>query len=232
MREALAARLGAGFRDDRRVAPRCGWQGRCSGAQIGAAVRRPAAGDRPRLRPAACGAHGRRLECARMAERAPPLPDVPAQGRPRATGRGRAAAAAVTAGRGRPAVSAPVAAAPPVVAAPASPAAPPVVATPSRPPPARDPIGDLIRAGETGSAAAKDSLAKVIAAQRALTKLGYGPDQERRRDRTGHAPGDREVRARPQACGHGRTQPAHRAGISSRQPGADLMSLALAVGSA
>ena len=46
---------------------------------------------------------------------------------------------------------------------------------PSRPPPARDPIGDLIRAGETGSAAAKDSLAKVIAAQRALTKLGYGP---------------------------------------------------------
>jgi hypothetical protein len=75
----------------------------------------------------------------------------------------------------RPAVSAPVAAAPPVVAAPASPAAPPVVATPSRPPPARDPIGDLIRAGETGSAAAKDSLAKVMAAQRALTKLGYGP---------------------------------------------------------
>ena len=50
-----------------------------------------------------------------------------------------------------------------------------MVATPSRPPPARDPIGDLIRAGETGSAAAKDSLAKVIAAQRALTKLGYGP---------------------------------------------------------
>jgi Putative peptidoglycan binding domain len=61
-----------------------------------------------------------------------------------------------------------------------TPAAPPPAAVPAPPPPPtkpaapRDPIGDLIRAGETGSAAARDPLARTIAAQRALTKLGYG----------------------------------------------------------
>jgi Putative peptidoglycan binding domain len=74
----------------------------------------------------------------------------------------------------RPAAPAPAPAAAPAatVTAPASPVPPPA---PTRPAPARDPIGDLIRAGETGSAAAKDSTAKALAAQRALTKLGYGP---------------------------------------------------------
>jgi hypothetical protein len=72
---------------------------------------------------------------------------------------------------------------PPVnFAAPANPV-PPVsaVAVPTKPAPslpkpapARDPIGNLIRAGETGSAAARDSSAKIMAAQKALTKLGYG----------------------------------------------------------
>jgi type IV secretory pathway VirB10-like protein len=72
---------------------------------------------------------------------------------------------------------------PPEVRAPAAvttPAAPPPAATPNPPAPppkpaaSRDPIGDLIRGGETGSAAAKDASSKVMAAQRALTKLGYG----------------------------------------------------------
>jgi Putative peptidoglycan binding domain len=69
---------------------------------------------------------------------------------------------------------APVAVLAPPAAFTAPPVSQPTATTSSRPTPARDPIGDLIRAGETGSAAARESSARVMAAQRALTKLGYG----------------------------------------------------------
>ncbi|MFL5324510.1 MAG: peptidoglycan-binding protein [Microvirga sp.] len=61
---------------------------------------------------------------------------------------------------------------PPEVAIPAAPA-PAAVASPAAKPASRDPIGDLIR-GVDPASVAKDASAKVAAAQRALTKLGYG----------------------------------------------------------
>jgi hypothetical protein len=61
---------------------------------------------------------------------------------------------------------------PPEVAIPAAPAPTPV-ASPATKPASRDPIGDLIR-GVDPASVAKDASAKVAAAQRALTKLGYG----------------------------------------------------------
>ena len=209
MREALAARSGRDFVTT--GGSPCAAGGRTlAGLKCGAAVRSPASDDRARLRHAACGAHGRRLECARMADRASPLADVPAQGRARAAGRGRAAAAAV---RGRPRCARRV------------PWSRPRHRSLRRrrpgcaarggdsvgPPPARDPIGDLIRAGETGSAAAKESLDEGHGGPARADEARLRSNQERRRDRTGHAPGDREVRARAQARGHGRTQPPHRA---------------------
>src|SRR5215203_203494 len=51
--------------------------------------------------------------------------------------------------------------------------APLPVASPAAKPASRDPIGDLIR-GVDPASVAKDASAKVAAAQRALTKLGYG----------------------------------------------------------
>jgi hypothetical protein len=51
-------------------------------------------------------------------------------------------------------------------------AAPPAPVAPARP--ARDPIGDMLRSSETGGIARADAR-PVAAAQRALTKLGYGP---------------------------------------------------------
>jgi hypothetical protein len=71
-------------------------------------------------------------------------------------------------------------AAPPVPPAPAAAPLPqPTLAKPLASP--RDPIGDMIRAGDGASNAARATEAKadqqrpVAAAQRALTKLGYGP---------------------------------------------------------
>src|SRR3954469_12057374 len=82
--------------------------------------------------------------------------------------------------RSEPALRRPV-----VVPAPLPPARPPEVAVPATPAPApvppwaaakpasRDPIGDLIR-GVDPASVAKDASAKVAAAQKALTRLGYG----------------------------------------------------------
>lgn len=74
----------------------------------------------------------------------------------------------------------PAATAPPAVVAPAP---LPVIASPApaapvaaaKPHPARDPIGDMIRAKEAGGASAKPDNTKIASAQRALTKLGHGP---------------------------------------------------------
>jgi hypothetical protein len=76
----------------------------------------------------------------------------------------------------RPAeVRAPAPAVPPATfGAPANSVPPLAVTPPARPAPARDLIGDLIRSGETGSAATKEPSLKIMAAQKALTKLGYG----------------------------------------------------------
>ena len=68
--------------------------------------------------------------------------------------------------------------APPPVAPAAAPAPTPVPAAPippAKPAQVRDPIGDLIRAGEAGASTASAETARVAAAQKALTKLGYGP---------------------------------------------------------
>jgi pimeloyl-ACP methyl ester carboxylesterase len=80
----------------------------------------------------------------------------------------------------RPAPSPPLPPMRPAAAAAPAPTSAPAVANPPavplpapKPIPSRDPIGDLIRSTETGSFAPKDA-AKVMAAQRALTKLGYG----------------------------------------------------------
>ena len=79
--------------------------------------------------------------------------------------------------RSEPALRRPI-----MVPAPLPPARPPEVAIPAAPAPvasaaakpvSRDPIGDLIR-GVDPASVAKDASAKVAAAQRALTKLGYG----------------------------------------------------------
>jgi hypothetical protein len=75
--------------------------------------------------------------------------------------------------------SRPLPVAPPVatpIAPPTMPPAPVLTPTPpAKPAPSRDPIGDMIRAGETGASAARPEAARIAAAQRALTKLGYGP---------------------------------------------------------
>jgi hypothetical protein len=69
--------------------------------------------------------------------------------------------------------------APAPVAAPApapGPAAAPVAMTPTpaaKPAQNRDPIGDLIRAGEAGASLPGPEGARIAAAQKALTKLGY-----------------------------------------------------------
>jgi hypothetical protein len=65
------------------------------------------------------------------------------------------------------------AALPATLNAPAGPVPPTAVTPPARPAPARDPIGDLIRGGDSGSAAAKEPSPRIMAAQKALTKLGY-----------------------------------------------------------
>ncbi len=68
---------------------------------------------------------------------------------------------------------------PPVRPAPAPVAPPPAPAKPAAP--ARDPIGEMIRAGDgpsnspRGAETKADPHRPVAAAQRALTKLGYGP---------------------------------------------------------
>src|SRR3954451_21350465 len=62
---------------------------------------------------------------------------------------------------------------PPEVAVPAAPAPAPVLPSAAAKPASRDPIGDLIR-GVDPASVAKDASAKVAAAQKALTRLGYG----------------------------------------------------------
>jgi hypothetical protein len=71
----------------------------------------------------------------------------------------------------RPAAPAPL----PPVAAPAPTPAPVAPTPPAKPAQPRDPIGDLIRAGEAGASVASPETARIAAAQKALTKLGYGP---------------------------------------------------------
>jgi hypothetical protein len=63
----------------------------------------------------------------------------------------------------------------PVTAPPAAPAASLAPTPPPKPAASRDPIGDLIRSGEPAAAPSKPEAARIAAAQRALTKLGYGP---------------------------------------------------------
>ena len=87
------------------------------------------------------------------------------------------------------AASAPIAPPPPPPARPAAPPVPPAPAAAPLPQPAlmkppastRDPIGDMIRAGDGASGAARAAEAKadqqrpIAAVQRALNRLGYGP---------------------------------------------------------